>query len=96
MGIIKYIISGVTAVLTLSAISMDSRSDLPKVQYATALDWFIICSFLYCLASILEFAGVHYFTKVGSGEYYLEELENEPCPKVILEFAKKAKKSIFL
>ena len=72
-----------TAVLTLSAISMDSRSDLPKVQYATmlyctvlycsvlqvqyatALDWFIICSFLYCLASILEFAGVHYFTKVG-------------------------------
>ena len=92
---------GVTAVLTLSAISMDSRSDLPKVlerggntlnisiytsvsetlhkirkcfhfstpsycqvHYATALDWFIICSFLYCLASILEFAGVHYFTKV--------------------------------
>ena len=56
--------SGVTAVLTLSAISMDSRSDLPKVHYATALDWFIIISFLYCLASILEFAGVHYFTKV--------------------------------
>ena len=55
---------GVTAVLTLSAISMDSRSDLPKVHYATALDWFIIISFLYCLASILEFAGVHYFTKV--------------------------------
>ena len=54
-----------TAVLTLSAISMDSRSDLPKVHYATALDWFIICSFLYCMASILEFAGVHYFTKVG-------------------------------
>ena len=57
--------SGVTAVLTLSAISMDSRSDLPKVHYATALDWFIIISFLYCLASILEFAGVHYFTKVS-------------------------------
>ena len=38
---------------------------LCQVHYATALDWFIICSFLYCLASILEFAGVHYFTKVG-------------------------------
>ena len=61
---------GVTAVLPLSAISMDSRSDLPKVQYATALDWFIICSFLYCMATILEFAGVHYFTKVGSGERF--------------------------
>ena len=59
--------------LTLSAISMDSRSDLPKVHYATALDWFIICSFLYCVATILEFAGVHYFTKVGSGERFGSE-----------------------
>ena len=38
---------------------------LNQVHYATALDWFIICSFLYCMASILEFAGVHYFTKVA-------------------------------
>ena len=37
---------------------------LRQVHYATALDWFIICSFLYCVATILEFAGVHYFTKV--------------------------------
>ena len=56
---------GITAVLTLSTIALDSRTGLPKVHYATALDWFIICSFLYCLASILEFAGVHYFTKVA-------------------------------
>ena len=34
------------------------------MHYATALDWFIVCSFLYCMASLLEFAGVHYFTKV--------------------------------
>ena len=89
---------GVTAVLTLSTIALDSRTGLPKVfqedlgkmcsttkvtillfcdvcstyqvHYATALDWFIICSFLYCMASLLEFAGVHYFTKVGSGEVY--------------------------
>ena len=65
MMMMMMMMSGVTAVLTLSAISMDSRSDLPKVHYATALDWFIIISFLYCLASILEFAGVHYFTKVS-------------------------------
>ncbi len=36
-----------------------------QVHYATALDWFIICSFGYCMASLLEFAGVHYFTKVS-------------------------------
>ena len=34
-----------------------------QVHYATALDWFIICSFGYCMATLLEFAGVHYFTK---------------------------------
>lgn len=48
--------------------SLDSRTDLPKVRYATALDWFLLISFFYCIATLLEFAGVHYFTKVGSGE----------------------------
>ena len=43
--------SGVTAVLTLSAISMDSRSDLPKVQYATMLYCTVLCcTVLYCTA----------------------------------------------
>ena len=66
--ILTYILSiheGITAVLTLSTIALDSRTGLPKVHYATALDWFIICSFLYCMGSLLEFAGVHYFTKVA-------------------------------
>lgn len=65
----------VTAVLTLSTISLDSRTDLPKVKYATALDWFLLMSFLYCIATLLEFAGVHYFTKLGSGE--IPRLEEE-------------------
>ncbi|KAF7993296.1 hypothetical protein HCN44_006356 [Aphidius gifuensis] len=56
---------GITTVLTLSTISLDSRTDLPKVRYATALDWFLLMSFGYCIATLLEFAGVHYFTKVG-------------------------------
>ncbi|KAG8225046.1 hypothetical protein J437_LFUL000024, partial [Ladona fulva] len=54
---------GITTVLTLSTISLDSRTDLPKVRYATALDWFLLMSFFYCIATLLEFAGVHYFTK---------------------------------
>lgn len=57
---------GITAVLTLSTISLDSRTDLPKVHYATALDWFLLMSFAYCMSTLLEFAGVHYFTKVGT------------------------------
>ncbi|XP_035726979.1 gamma-aminobutyric acid receptor subunit alpha-2-like [Vespa mandarinia] len=68
---------GITTVLTLSTISLDSRTDLPKVRYATALDWFLLMSFGYCIATLLEFAGVHYFTKVGSGELPLDDEEWE-------------------
>ncbi|CAH0560464.1 unnamed protein product [Brassicogethes aeneus] len=60
---------GITTVLTLSTISLDSRTDLPKVRYATALDWFLLMSFFYCIATLLEFAGVHYFTKNSSIHY---------------------------
>jgi gamma-aminobutyric acid receptor subunit alpha len=56
---------GITTVLTLSTISLDSRKDLPKVRYATAMDYFLLCCFFYCIATLLEFAGVHYFTKVS-------------------------------
>ncbi|KAH8421373.1 hypothetical protein KR009_003280, partial [Drosophila setifemur] len=69
----------VTAVLTLSTISLDSRTDLPKVKYATALDWFLLMSFLYCIATLLEFAGVHYFTKLGSGEIPRMEQWEDIC-----------------
>ncbi|XP_073999956.1 gamma-aminobutyric acid receptor subunit alpha-6 [Rhodnius prolixus] len=67
----------ITTVLTLSTIGLDSRTDLPKVRYATALDWFLLMSFFYCIATLLEFAGVHYFTKVGSGEIPVDEEEWE-------------------
>ena len=42
----------------------NSRTDLPKVSYATSLDWFILMTFAYCIASLIQFAAVHYFTKV--------------------------------
>ncbi|KAL1506054.1 hypothetical protein ABEB36_005486 [Hypothenemus hampei] len=77
---------GITTVLTLSTISLDSRTDLPKVRYATALDWFLLMSFLYCIATLLEFAGVHYFTKVGSGEIPMDEDEWEDCDETVEEF----------
>ncbi|OQR73768.1 gamma-aminobutyric acid receptor alpha-like [Tropilaelaps mercedesae] len=62
--------NGITTVLTLSTFGLDTRTDLPKVPYPTALDWFVIMCFTYVICSLLEFAGVHYFTKVGSGEYF--------------------------
>ena len=38
---------------------------------------------------ILKFGLVHHFTKMGSGEYYLEELENEICRKNDLDKSEK-------
>lgn len=63
-GILEMFNKGITTVLTLSTLAMDTRTDLPKVHYATALDWFILITFGYCMASIIQFASVHYFTKV--------------------------------
>lgn len=76
---------GITTVLTLSTISLDSRTDLPKVRYATALDWFLLSCFFYCIATLLEFAFVHYFTKVGSGEIPIDEDEWDDVGKAIEE-----------
>ncbi|XP_028968513.1 gamma-aminobutyric acid receptor alpha-like [Galendromus occidentalis] len=61
---------GMTTVLTLSTFGSDTRTDLPKVPYPTALDWFVIMCFAFVMLTLLEYAGVHYFTKVGSGEYF--------------------------
>ncbi|CAN8006660.1 unnamed protein product, partial [Ixodes hexagonus] len=57
---------GITTVLTLSTFVLDTRTDLPKVPYPTSLDWFVIMCFSFVIFTLLEYAGVHYFTKVGS------------------------------
>ncbi|XP_023216037.1 gamma-aminobutyric acid receptor alpha-like [Centruroides sculpturatus] len=61
---------GVTTVLTMTFLGLESRNDLPKVPYCTALDFYVAISFVFIFATIVEFAMVHYFTKIGSGEYY--------------------------
>merc|ERR1719422_1221798 len=72
---------GITTVLTMTFLGLEARKDLPKVPYPTALDYFVFISFTYIFSTVVQFGIVHYFTKVGSGEYYLEELEDEPCPR---------------
>src|SRR6218665_2081418 len=62
--------SGVTTVLTMAFLGIDNRGDLPKVSYSTALDYFVGVCFGFVLATILQFAGVHFFTKRNSGETF--------------------------
>ncbi|EDW19127.2 gamma-aminobutyric acid receptor alpha-like [Drosophila mojavensis] len=70
---------GITTVLTMTFLGLEARTDLPKVSYPTALDFFVFLSFGFIFATILQFAVVHYFTKYGSGECYfiIEELDTD-------------------
>ena len=74
---ISYVHKGITCFLTLVAMTLDSRDALPKVSYATALDWFVIACFMFVIGTLLEVAAVHYFTKIGSGEPNLPESDAE-------------------
>ena len=54
----------------MAFLGIDNRVDLPKVSYSTALDYFVAMCFAFVLASIIQFSGVHFFTKQGSGETF--------------------------
>ncbi|GLV35752.1 Glycine receptor [Carabus blaptoides fortunei] len=69
---------GITTVLTMTFLGLEARTDLPKVPYPTALDFFVFLSFAFIFATIIQFAVVHYFTKYGSGEcYFSTELSSD-------------------
>lgn len=69
---------GITTVLTMTFLGLEARTDLPKVPYPTALDFFVFMSFGFIFATILQFAFVHYYTKYGSGEcYFIEGMHSE-------------------
>jgi gamma-aminobutyric acid receptor subunit alpha len=60
----------------MTFLGLEARTDLPKVSYPTALDFFVFLSFAFIFATILQFAVVHYFTKYGSGECYFNFYED--------------------
>ncbi|KAG9334828.1 hypothetical protein JZ751_006397, partial [Albula glossodonta] len=53
--------TGITTVLTMTTLSISARSSLPKVSYATAMDWFIAVCFAFVVFALIEFAAVNYF-----------------------------------
>ncbi|KAJ8406012.1 hypothetical protein AAFF_G00309000 [Aldrovandia affinis] len=54
-------VAGITTVLTMTTLSISARSSLPKVSYATAMDWFIAVCFAFVVFALIEFAAVNYF-----------------------------------
>ena len=55
---------GILTFLTTVTIGLSGRSDLPKLDYLTALDIYILMTMGYVLAAFVEYAGVNYFTKI--------------------------------
>ncbi|TRY59240.1 hypothetical protein DNTS_022151 [Danionella cerebrum] len=53
----------VTTVLTMTTLSISARNSLPKVAYATAMDWFMAVCYAFVFSALIEFATVNYFTK---------------------------------
>uniref|UniRef100_A0A3B4EEM8 Gamma-aminobutyric acid (GABA) A receptor, alpha 6a n=1 Tax=Pygocentrus nattereri TaxID=42514 RepID=A0A3B4EEM8_PYGNA len=45
-------VAGVTTVLTMTTLSISARSSLPKVAYATAMDWFIAVCFAFVASAL--------------------------------------------
>ncbi|CAL8358347.1 unnamed protein product [Merluccius merluccius] len=70
---------GITTVLTMTTLSISARHSLPKVSYATAMDWFIAVCFAFVFSALIEFAAVNYFTNAQ-----LEGAKKKPakCPPV--------------
>uniref|UniRef100_A0A3Q1G827 Gamma-aminobutyric acid type A receptor subunit alpha4 n=1 Tax=Acanthochromis polyacanthus TaxID=80966 RepID=A0A3Q1G827_9TELE len=46
---------GITTVLTMTTLSISARHSLPKVSYATAMDWFIAVCFAFVFSALIEF-----------------------------------------
>ena len=61
----------------MAFLSIDNRTDLPKVSYSTAIDYFLAVCFAFVFASILQFASVHFFTKQGTGDPMPDDIQDD-------------------
>ncbi|XP_035275514.1 gamma-aminobutyric acid receptor subunit alpha-6-like [Anguilla anguilla] len=72
---------GITTVLTMTTLSISARHSLPKVSYATAMDWFIAVCFAFVFSALIEFAAVNYFTNAQAERARRKQLKGPPAPK---------------
>ncbi|KAI7789836.1 putative gamma-aminobutyric acid receptor subunit alpha-6 [Triplophysa rosa] len=62
--------TGITTVLTMTTLSISARHSLPKVSYATAMDWFIAVCFAFVFSALIEFAAVNYFSTLQANKEF--------------------------
>ncbi|OQR76157.1 gamma-aminobutyric acid receptor alpha-like [Tropilaelaps mercedesae] len=64
---------GATTVLTLVTMGFGGRASLPKVNYATALDWFVVMCFSFVFAAMVEYACVNYIERFNDCAYFSDD-----------------------
>lgn len=71
----------------MTTLSISARNSLPKVAYATAMDWFIAVCYAFVFSALIEFATVNYFTKrswAWDGKKAMEAQQPKVCVCVFL------------
>lgn len=57
-------VAAATTVLSITTLGFVGRAALPKVNYPTALDWFVILCFGTVFAVLVEYAVINFIDKV--------------------------------
>ncbi|XP_061581093.1 gamma-aminobutyric acid receptor subunit alpha-6a [Cololabis saira] len=70
-------VAGITTVLTMTTLSISARQSLPKVAYATAMDWFIAVCFAFVASALIEFAAVNYFATLEANRLKKQRARQE-------------------
>uniref|UniRef100_A0A3B5LU74 Gamma-aminobutyric acid type A receptor subunit alpha6a n=1 Tax=Xiphophorus couchianus TaxID=32473 RepID=A0A3B5LU74_9TELE len=85
-------VAGITTVLTMTTLSISARQSLPKVAYATAMDWFIAVCFAFVASALVEFAAVNYFATLQANRLKKQrarqdrlEVTNPNTPCIVLK-----------
>lgn len=63
--------------LTMTTLSISARQSLPKVAYATAMDWFIAVCFAFVASALVEFAAVNYFATLQANRLKKQKARRE-------------------
>lgn len=76
---------GAMTVLTLVTMGFTGRVALPRVNYPTALDWFVIMCFTFVFAALVEYACVNFLDRFQTARWQRRIDKRKAIAKAILE-----------
>ncbi|XP_028395058.1 gamma-aminobutyric acid receptor subunit beta-2-like [Dendronephthya gigantea] len=68
---------GITSVLTTTTILNILNNSMPKVSYVKAIDWYLICCFMFVFGVLVEYTIVLYLDNLGQRKRKREEIRKK-------------------